>query len=160
VYAGTASKTLAPGLRMSWLVLPERYVEPVRTAKYFAGRHNSVIEQLTFAELVTAGHYDQHVRRCRAHYRRRRDRLVGMLGGRIAPAGIAAGLHMVVLLGDRDAEAAALARAARASVAVQGLGRCWMTDAPRPGGIIVGYAAPPEHAFEPALEVLAEVLAG
>jgi GntR family transcriptional regulator/MocR family aminotransferase len=160
-YAGTASKTLAPGLRLSWLVLPERLLAPVRSAKFFADRHNSVIEQLTFAELLASGHYDQHVRRCRTRYRRRRDEVVALLtgsGGRLTAAGIAAGLHVVVLLGDEAGEAAALARAERASVLVEGLGRCWSGAGPRPGGIVVGYAAPPEHAFGPALRALAGVL--
>jgi len=164
VYAGTASKTLAPGLRLSWLVLPQRLVEPVRAARG-GDRHNSVIEQLVMAELLTSGVYDQHVRRCRTHYRRRRDRLVDRiteLGGELAAAGIAAGLQVVVLLGDRTTEAEVLARAVRRSLLVMGLGATWMDtpERPRPGGIIVGYAAPPEHAFGPALRVLAEVLGG
>jgi GntR family transcriptional regulator/MocR family aminotransferase len=160
-YAGTASKTLAPGLRLAWLVLPERLLAPVRHAKYFADRHQSVLEQLTFAELLTAGHYDQHVRRCRTRYRRRRDKVVGVLtelGGTLAPAGIAAGLHAVVLVGDAAAEHDVMERAARASVRLDGLARCWLTDGPHPGGIVVGYAAAPEHAFGPALRALAEVL--
>jgi GntR family transcriptional regulator/MocR family aminotransferase len=160
-YAGTASKTLAPGLRMSWLVLPERLVAPVGRAKYVADRGNSVIDQLTFAELLTSGHYDQHVRRCRTHYRRRRDRVRATLaevGGRLTPAGIAAGLHMVVLLGADVSESDVLARAARRSLLVEGLNRCWMAEGEHPAGIVVGYAAPQEHAFGGALRVLAQVL--
>ncbi|HEX5402993.1 MAG TPA: PLP-dependent aminotransferase family protein [Pseudonocardiaceae bacterium] len=160
-YAGTASKTLAPGLRLSWLVLPERLVPAVRRTKFFADRHNSVIDQLTFAELLTAGHYDQHVRRCRTRYRRRRDTVLDMVadaGGRIAPAGIAAGLHMVVLLGDDESESDLLARAARRSLLVEGLNRYWMGEGEHPAGIVIGYAAPQEHAFAGALRVLEEIL--
>jgi GntR family transcriptional regulator/MocR family aminotransferase len=158
-YAGTASKTLAPGLRLSWLVLPERLRPPVRAAKFFADRHKGVIEQLTLAELMTAGHYDRHIRRCRTRYRRRRDKVVALLtelGGRLTPAGIAAGLHVVVLVGDEAREAEVLARTERLSVRVEGLGRCWMSAGPHPGGIVVGYAAPADHAFAPALRALAD----
>jgi GntR family transcriptional regulator/MocR family aminotransferase len=161
VYAGTASKTLAPGLRLSWLVLPDRLRPPVRTAKFFADRHKGVIEQLTLAELIVAGHYDRHVRRCRARYRRRRDTVVALLtelGGRLAPAGIAAGLHVLVLVGDQAREAAVLARTDDLSVRVEGLGRCWLSEGPHPGGIVVGYAAPADHAFTPALRALAACL--
>ena len=162
IYAGTASKTLAPGLRLSWLVLPDRLVEPVRAAR-LGDRHNSVIEQLAMAELLESGDYDQHVRRCRTHYRARRDRLVDVLtelGGELAPAGIAAGLHMVLLLPDQATETEVLMRAAARSLLVEGLRAMWLPSGgePRPGGIIVGYAAPPDHGFGSALGVLADVL--
>ena len=121
-YAGTASKTLAPGLRLAWLVLPERLVEPVGAAKFVADRHNSVLDQLTFAELLSAGHYDQHVRRCR-------DAVPAAQGQgarrvrrphRTRPAS-RPGLHVVVLLAVA-AEAAVLARAARRVAAGGGAG--------------------------------------
>ena len=160
---GTLLGCWEAGYAEPWLVLPDRLVEPMRRAKFFADRHKGVIEQLTFAELLRAGHYDQHVRRCRTRYRRRRDRVVEMLtaiGGRFIPAGIAAGLHVVALLGDGVSEPEVLARAARQSVGVEGLGRCWLDAGPHPAGIVIGYAAPPEHAFGPALRVLADVLDG
>ncbi|MGC1753554.1 MAG: PLP-dependent aminotransferase family protein, partial [Trebonia sp.] len=79
IYAGTVSKTLAPGLRLGWLVLPARLTEAVASAKARSDAHTSSFEQLTLAEFITSGAYDRHVRRVRLAYRRRRDRLVAAL---------------------------------------------------------------------------------
>ena len=101
VYAGTASKTLAPGLRLAWLVLPAALVEPVLEAKTRIGG-TTVLEQLALAELISSGALDRHVGRMRARYRRRRDALLALLGDR-RTQGIAAGLHLVVDVDDEDA---------------------------------------------------------
>ena len=74
IYAGTASKSLAPGLRLGWLVVPPRLLEAVMAG--LAGGPSG-LDQLTLAELITSGGYDRQVRRARLGYRRRRDRLVG-----------------------------------------------------------------------------------
>jgi GntR family transcriptional regulator/MocR family aminotransferase len=162
VYAGTASKTLAPGLRLGWLVLPERLLEPVLAAKRVYG-DTQVLEQLALAELVRSGALDRHVRRMRQRYRRRRDALLTTLADR-APAmrarGIAAGLHVVVDLPDGVREDDVVARAAGRSLAVGILGP--FRHAPAPGdpqGLVVGYAAPPEHAYAQAVVALGDVLA-
>jgi GntR family transcriptional regulator / MocR family aminotransferase len=162
VYAGTASKTLAPGLRLGWLVLPERLVEPVLAAKRVYG-DTQVLEQLALAELVRSGALDRHVRRMRQRYRRRRDALLATLADR-APAlrarGIAAGLHVVADLPDGVREDDVVARAAGRSLAVGILGP--FRHAPAPGdpqALVVGYAAPPEHAYAQALAALGDVLA-
>lgn len=84
VYAGSASKSLAPGLRLGWLALPAALVDGVDEAKRRADRGTDVLAQLTFAELIESGALDRHIRRMRRRYRNRRDALVVTLG-RCAP---------------------------------------------------------------------------
>lgn len=76
VYAGTASKSLIPGLRLGWLVLPSKLVTPVADAQALAVGSLSAIDQLTLAQLFASGGDHRHVRRARLIYRRRRDRLL------------------------------------------------------------------------------------
>ncbi|MFF7587753.1 PLP-dependent aminotransferase family protein [Kitasatospora purpeofusca] len=125
VYGGTAAKSLAPGLRLAWLALPDELVEPVARLKALADTMSPVTDQLTFAELIASGRYDRHVRRCRLHYRRRRDLLVAALAERapqVRVTGIAAGLHAVLQLppGSRP-EAELLERARAAGLVLTGL---------------------------------------
>jgi GntR family transcriptional regulator / MocR family aminotransferase len=153
VYAGTVSKTLTPGLRIGWLQLPRRLVEPVLEAKRLTG-DTQALDQLALAELLTSGAYDRHVRRMRQRYRRRRDRLLALLG-EAAPEGralgVAAGLHVVLEL---PGEEELLARAAERSLALTGLRAFWHRPEGRPGGVVLGYAAPPEHAYAQTLAAL------
>jgi GntR family transcriptional regulator / MocR family aminotransferase len=162
VYAGTASKTLAPGLRLGWLVLPDRLVGDVATAKAEADAHSGSFEQLTLAEFISSGGYDRHIRRSRLGYRRRRDRLVAELE-RHSPAvrltGIAAGLHAVAQLPDSQTEQDVTARTARRSLWVEGLGNYARGEHTRGPALVIGYAAPPEHAFTAALARLCAALA-
>ncbi|MET9931027.1 PLP-dependent aminotransferase family protein [Streptomyces sp. NPDC006324] len=99
VYLGTASKSLAPALRLGWMVLPPTLVEEVMDA--MAGRAPGVLDQLTLAAFLSSGDYDRHVRSARLRYRRRRDALVAALAERapgVRVSGIAAGLHAVLEL--------------------------------------------------------------
>jgi GntR family transcriptional regulator/MocR family aminotransferase len=75
-YLGSASKTLAPGLRLGWLVLPAALLAPVREAKSWADGGSPTIAQLTLADFIARGDLDRHLRRMRSSFRRRRDALV------------------------------------------------------------------------------------
>ena len=154
IYAGTVSKTLAPGLRLGWLVLPARLTEAVASAKARSDAHTSSFEQLTLAEFITSGAYDRHVRRVRLAYRRRRDRLVAALAA-YAPGvrvtGIAAGLHAVAELGPGQREEQVVARAAARGVALEGLGGYALREHTRGPALVIGYATPPEHGYTTAL---------
>jgi GntR family transcriptional regulator / MocR family aminotransferase len=159
VYAGTASKALAPGLRLGWLVLPRPWSERVCEAKSLDDGHAPTLEQLALAELIRSGAFERHLRRMRKEYRRRRDALIELVARRapaLEPAGIAAGLHLVLRLPgiggvEAELEAACLAR----GVAVSGLRHFTVGRPPVPGGIVVGYGTPPAHSFDAAVEALA-----
>ncbi|NEA59978.1 PLP-dependent aminotransferase family protein [Streptomyces sp. SID13666] len=162
VYAGTASKSLAPGIRLAWLVLPPALLDAVVAEKRSADRHSPVMDQLTLAELIRSGTYDRHVRRMRLHYRRRRDRLVAALAAhapQVRVSGIAAGLHAVLELPPGSAPMSDLvARAGRAGLALAGLD-AYNGPADGPGALVVGFGTPPEHAFNGALDALCALLA-
>jgi GntR family transcriptional regulator/MocR family aminotransferase len=162
IYAGSASKSLAPGLRLGWLALPASLVDAVVEAKRRADRGSDVLTQLAFAELIESGALDRHVRRMRRHYRQRRDALVAALADH-APAmpvhGIAAGLHAVVLLPQGVSEADVLSAAQQRQIALTGLAPFWHRKARGAPGLVLGYGTPSEHEFASALEHLGRLLA-
>jgi len=149
-YLGSASKTLAPGLRLGWLVLPADWVRDVATEKRFSDMGTDILGQLAFARLIESGAYDRHVRVLRRRHRLRRDAMVAAIERHLPGAevlGIAAGLHANVLLAEpvdvRAFEAACEAR----SVRVYGSRRRM---------IALGYANVPEATIERGVELLAQ----
>jgi GntR family transcriptional regulator / MocR family aminotransferase len=162
VYAGTASKSLAPGLRLGWLVVPGSMVEEVVAAKEMSGGSNGTLEQLTLAGFISSGGYDRQIRQSRLVYRRRRDRLIAALR-RSAPAvrltGIAAGLHAVAELPEQVSEEEVVEAAARHGVAVDGLRTYTTPGFERGPALVVGYGRPAEHAFTTAVGRLCAALA-
>jgi GntR family transcriptional regulator/MocR family aminotransferase len=160
VYIGTAAKTLSPALRLAWMVLPERLVEPVAQAKRLTDLQTEGLGQLTLAELITSHAYDRHVRACRLHYRRRRDLLIERLGRHHHLHGIAAGLHALVQLpATGPSEEDVVERAAAHGLAVSALHPHWHTPSrAETQGLIVGYATPTTASYPAALDTLARAL--
>jgi GntR family transcriptional regulator / MocR family aminotransferase len=162
VYAGTASKSLAPGLRLGWLVVPATMTDEVVAAKETSGGANGTLDQLTLAAFIESGGYDRQIRQSRLAYRRRRDRLIAVLR-RQAPAtrltGIAAGLHALAELPGHASETDVIASAARHGVAVDGLGAYTAPGYERGPALVIGYGRPAEHAFTTAVGRLCAALA-
>lgn len=161
-YLGSVSKSLSPALRLGWMALPDSLVDPVVEAAGGQQFSVGVIGQLTLAEFIAGGYYDRHIRRMRARYRRRRDALVGALSPfRVEIGGLAAGLNLLVSLPD-GAEPEVMRRAGEAGIALTGLSIMRHPDARSEvadrDGVVVGFAAPPEHAFDAAVSALCEVL--
>jgi GntR family transcriptional regulator/MocR family aminotransferase len=142
-YAGSVSKTLAPALRLGWLVVPARMVADVAEAKRLADHGTSALDQLVLADLLGSGTYDHHLRRTRRRHRARRDLLAGTmarLAPRVTVRGVAAGLHVVVELPAGADEAAVTADALAEGIRVYPM-RGYRTGsaAVQPPALVLGY---------------------
>ncbi len=157
VYGGSASKTLAPGLRIGWLIVPPSMVDRVAAIKERADNGTATLDQLAFADFLTRGEHDRHLRRMRPIYRARRDALLASLKRHLPelrPAGTAAGLHLLAWLPDGTDETAFAARAADRGVGVYGLDPYRLTGPVGPG-VIFGYSGLSEEAIETGIGRLA-----
>ncbi|AWN29105.1 PLP-dependent aminotransferase family protein [Streptomyces sp. NEAU-S7GS2] len=162
VYLGTASKSLAPALRLSWMVLPDRLVDPVLALKGTGEWQSGALDQLTLAEFLSSGAYDRHLRGMRLRYRRRRDQLVAALADRaphVHVSGIAAGLHAVLEL-PSGTEQSIIQAARWQGLALDGLSRFHDPSAPPASrdALVVSYGTPPDHSFANALDALLRAL--
>ena len=161
VYMGTVSKTLAPALRLGWLVLPPRLLDPVIGQKVLSDHGCPTIEQLALARLIESGAYDRYLRQARRRYRARRDALVQAVARHLPGArvtGLAAGLHAIVRL-ERAVDGMQLVQAAaRHSVGVYPLGYAYMEVKAVHDGLVLGYANLAEPAIEEGIRRLARAL--
>ncbi len=161
VYAGSASKVLAPALRIGWLVVPNGLLGPVVEQKVLSDRGSARIDQLAFAGFLLRGDFDRHLRRTRARYRARRDAVIAALADVLPEAtvrGIAAGLHVTAELPDGYDEDAIRAEARRRRIALETLGDYRCDSPPGRPTLLLGYGRLHEDALRRGVEEVAEVV--
>jgi len=148
---GSVSKTLAPALRIGWVLCPPQLLTGLRTAKRDDDFGSNAIDQHVLARLLELGTYDRHLRMLRRRYRQRRDALVEAFARALPDwevLGSAGGLHLTVRLPDGVPEGRLLVAAAGLGLSVFGLG-AMTAAANRPAGIVVSYArTTPDMAVE------------
>lgn len=158
IYLGSASKTLAPGLRIGWIVLPADLVGSAATLKSLADMGNSVTDQLAFTELLTSGEYDRHLRQMRRRYLRRRNALLDALERFLPHAtvvGAAAGVQLSVHFSLGYPVDKLVDNVAAMGVKVESLAGCYADHASGPPGLILGYANHTESQIVAAIQTLA-----
>jgi GntR family transcriptional regulator / MocR family aminotransferase len=156
-YIGTASKTLAPGVRLGWALVPSHLVGEMAVQHGVARAVPSVLIQAAYATLLDRGDIDRHLRRTRRHYDARRNALIDALAEHlpaVSVRGAAAGLHLIAWLPDGADESAVADAAADRGVAVFTLhGDCSVT-APLGPALLLGYGLIGETAIPRAVEQL------
>jgi GntR family transcriptional regulator/MocR family aminotransferase len=158
VYIGSTSKTLAPGLRIGWMVLPAHLLSAVRLSKGLADTGSSVMDQVAFAQMLSSGGYDRHLRQMRRRYLTRRNALLGALEQYLPQAtalGAAAGVHLTVRFPDGFPISQLVDRAAELRVRVEPLAPCYAEPASAPPGLMLGYANLTETQIVAGIQALA-----
>jgi GntR family transcriptional regulator/MocR family aminotransferase len=156
VYLGSVSKTLAPALRLGWVIAPPQVHEELVVRKQWSDITSPALGQLALAELITSGGFERHLRAVRTRQRQRRDALAAALHEHLPDArvhGVAAGLHLVVGLPGGVDDAAVAARAEAAGVGVQPLS--YHRLRPGPPGLVIGYAATTPDRLREGVRLLA-----
>ena len=158
---GTASKALAPAVRLGWVLAPRLLSRAVAAEKLLSDRGSSTLDQLTLTALIRSGRYDRHLRRMRAVYARRRTQLTTALG-RHAPGirltGLAAGFHAVAHLPASADEQAVIAAARERLVGLYGMSDYRATARVTPPQLVLGFGNVTERAIEPAISAVADLL--
>jgi len=159
-YAGSTSKTLAPGMRLGWLIPPARLRADLVEAKYASDLGSPALPQLVLARLIASGELEQHIRLVRKRQRGRRDALLGALRAHLPAArvqGVAAGLHLLITFPGLAASDANLAEAIlRTGVLVHPLS--WHRQRPGVPGFVLGYAAHTPDRLQEAARRIARAL--
>jgi GntR family transcriptional regulator / MocR family aminotransferase len=162
IYLGTFSKSLYPGMRLAYMVLPRVLAKSFLTAQSELYREGHLMTQAVLAEFIGAGHYAAHIRRMRLIYASRRGALIDLVQERLGPGWVHeldtnAGLHLVLSLPEGTDDVAIARRARERGVVVRPLSE-YYADRPARPGLILGFACVAESEMAAPFEVLVECI--
>jgi GntR family transcriptional regulator/MocR family aminotransferase len=159
-YTGSVAKTLAPALRLGWLVVPAPLIDEAAEMKRWLDSSSPRVDQLALARMIESGDWDRHIRRARAVYRARRDRVTEALARHLPElevSGVTAGLHVVVRFEPGVDDQAVATTARKLGVEVLPLSQFAMTPSAR-GGLLIGYGHTHESAIDRAVRRVAKAI--
>jgi GntR family transcriptional regulator/MocR family aminotransferase len=160
---GTVSKSLAPTLRLGWLLAPDRLLDRLALAKQVADRGSPGLDQLALAKMLESGRYDRHLRRMRTEYAKRREVLVAALALHapgVAITGLAAGFHAVVTLPADAQENRIIEKAARRGVGLYGMSSMRHSAGPHQSQLILGFGDTSQSAIQAGIAAVGDLLCG
>lgn len=161
IYIGTFTKSLFPGLRIAYMVLPSQLVAPMTVARTLMDGHSASIPQLTLARFMEGGHFGAHVRAMRGVYADRLDALVRLVRKHLAdfvePRVPVGGMQMPCILIRNIPERGAIDTARRAGIDLLGLAALHVSNKHK-AGFLMGFAAYTPDEMEAAVRKLAGLL--
>ena len=158
---GSVSKTIAPAIRIGWVLAPPRFVEVLTEEKTLSSRGAPGLDQEALALLIESGRFDRHLRRVRDLYRGRRDALTKEVATVFGPnrlQGLAAGCHTVLVLPVEVDEDAVVESARSLGVRVTGLRRYRLTHTPTQPALLLAFGNLSEHQLVRGVHAIAEAV--
>jgi GntR family transcriptional regulator/MocR family aminotransferase len=147
IYMNTFSKSLAPSIRISYMILPPELMEAFREKLGFYSCTVASFEQYTLARFISGGYFEKHINRMRKFYRARRDRVASALercplAGKMTILEADAGLHFLVKVEVEVSDAELTSLWAQAGIRVRTLSSYYHEKAPKMDGVclVINYS--------------------
>ncbi|MEV7523476.1 PLP-dependent aminotransferase family protein [Streptomyces sp. NPDC091371] len=160
---GTVSKSLAPALRIGWMLCPPALTEQITEHKQLSDRGSPTLDQLALARMIESGRFDRHLRRMRTVYAARRTTLVAALAEHapeVRVTGLAAGFHAIAHLDGSAREQDVIAAAHARSVGLCGMSTCRSSRATAPAQLVLGFGNVGERSITAGITAVGGLLRG
>ena len=159
IYIGTFSKSIAPSIRISYLVLPPVLLKEFQEKSSFLSCTVSRVDQLILQRFLEEGHYERHLNKIRTLYKGRHDTLIGCLKElqhHCTISGEHAGVHILLHFSEEVTEEELIQKAAEKGVKVYGLSQYYIDTPGNRPTILLGYANISEEKIKKAVALLEE----
>ena len=163
VYLGTFSRTIAPAIRIGFMVLPDGLLKVYRKKLAFLACTVPRIEQAVLTEFILGGHYERHINKARKIYKSRHDKLISSLkvfGDKVKIMGGNAGMHLMVKFKLEMTEEEVVSRAEKSGIKLVGLSKHRIRENPESSEayILIGYGNISEDRIEEGIKILVKNL--
>ena len=163
VYLGTFSRTIAPAIRIGFMVLPDGLLKVYRKKLAFLACTVPRIDQAVLTEFILGGHYERHINKARKIYKSRHDKLISSLkvfGDKVKIMGGNAGMHLMVKFKLEMTEEEVVSRAEKSGIKLVGLSKHRIRENPESSEayILIGYGNISEDRIEEGIKILAKNL--
>ncbi len=163
IYMNTFSKSLAPSIRISYMVLPPRLMEAFQRNLGFYSCTVPSFEQYTLARFLSRGHFEKHINRMRKFYKNRRNNLVSLLencvfSDRLTILEQDAGLHFLLRVDTPLTDPELTARLELAGVRVKALSEYYHGETQNFHCLVVNYSGLKEETLEQALQNIQKIM--
>ena len=163
VYLGTFSRTIAPAIRIGFMVLPDGLLKVYRRKLAFLACTVPRIDQAVLTEFILGGHYERHINKARKIYKSRHDKLISSLkvfGDKVKIMGGNAGMHLMVKFKLDMTEEEVVSRAEKSGIKLVGLSKHRIGESPESSEacILIGYGNISEDRIEEGIKILAKNL--